>query len=164
MSNNLEYEIRIYDKALSSTAIRSLSDNTPLTGSAYQTSVVGNTFYKLGQSIISSPLPQYNRAFVPDGPGLNKWNYSYKGTHTIWENEVLVEVPAGTFNVTMNPTALQRPNTDRLKKDFTSSLTPYITTIGLYNNDAQLLAIGKLAQPITKRSDVDMNFIVRWDY
>ena len=45
-----------------------------------------------------------------------------------------------------------------------SSAHPYVTTIGLYNKDYQLLAVGKLAQPIQKRDDVDMNFIVRWDY
>ena len=26
------------------------------------------------------------------------------------------------------------------------------------------IAVGKLAQPIQKRDDVDMNFVVRWDY
>ena len=41
---------------------------------------------------------------------------------------------------------------------------PYITTIGLYNKNAQLLAIGKMAQPIQKRDDIDMHFLVRWDY
>ena len=40
---------------------------------------------------------------------------------------------------------------------------PYITTIGLYDNAGQLLAIGKLAQPIQTRSDVDMNFLIRLD-
>ena len=43
-------------------------------------------------------------------------------------------------------------------------MKPYITTIGLYNDKSQLLAIGKLSQPIQKRDDIDMNFIVRWDY
>ena len=110
-------------------------------------------------------MPKYHKALGEGGNDPDaKWSIDYKGTHTIYENEVLVEVPAGHSNVSMNPTALQRANTDRLKKEFTGSLTPYITTIGLYNNDAQLLAIGKLAQPIAKRSDVDMNFIVRWDY
>jgi hypothetical protein len=33
----------------------------------------------------------------------------------------------------------------------------------LYNDAGQLLAIGKLAQPIRKRSDVDMNFLIRLD-
>jgi hypothetical protein len=44
-----------------------------------------------------------------------------------------------------------------------SDFAPYITTIGLYDNFGQLLAIGKLAQPIKKRSDVDMNFLIRLD-
>jgi hypothetical protein len=44
-----------------------------------------------------------------------------------------------------------------------SDFAPYITTIGLYDDAGQLLAIGKLAQPIRKRNDVDMNFVIRVD-
>jgi hypothetical protein len=44
-----------------------------------------------------------------------------------------------------------------------SNFAPYITTIGLYNDSGQLLAIGKLAQPIRKRNDVDLNFLMRLD-
>jgi hypothetical protein len=33
----------------------------------------------------------------------------------------------------------------------------------LYDDFGRLLAIGKLAQPIKKRNDVDMNFLVRID-
>ncbi len=166
LSGSLD-EVRIYNQPLNETAIKSLANTHYLSASCYQTSVAGNVFYKTGQSIISSVLPKHFNALGDGGniiSGSNPWVVRYQGTHTIWENEVLVEVPAGTFNVTMNPTALAKANTDRLKHAFTGSLTPYITTIGLYNDNAQLLAIGKLAQPIIKRSDVDMNFIVRWDY
>ena len=41
---------------------------------------------------------------------------------------------------------------------------PYITTVGLYNEQAQLLAVGKLAEPLQKRDDIDMNIVLRWDY
>jgi len=164
LSGSLD-EVRIYNKGLTETAIKSLANNHFMSGSAYQTSTAGNAFYKSGQLVISSNSPKYHKALGTGGNNTDAtWRVDYKGTHTIWENEVLVEVPAGHCNVTMNPSALMRNNTDRLKKDFTGSLTPYITTVGLYNQDAQLLAIGKLAQPIAKRSDVDMNFIVRWDY
>jgi hypothetical protein len=44
-----------------------------------------------------------------------------------------------------------------------SDFAPYITTIGLYNNAGQLLAIAKTAQPIRKRPDVDINFVVQID-
>jgi len=40
---------------------------------------------------------------------------------------------------------------------------PYITTIGLYNKDKELVAVAKLANPLEKRDDVDMNVIVRFD-
>ena len=157
LSGSLD-EIRIYEKGLPQTAISSLANNHYISGSAYQTSVAGNIFYKYGQIVISSNMPRYHNAFS------GTWNIDYKGTHTIFENEVLVEVPKGHCNVSMNPTALVRKNTDRLKPAFTGSLRPYITSIGLYNDDAQLVAVAKLAQPIQKRDDVDMNFIVRWDY
>ena len=44
-----------------------------------------------------------------------------------------------------------------------SSFSPYITSIGLYNDAGQLLAIAKPAQAIKKRADVDMNFVVQID-
>ena len=44
-----------------------------------------------------------------------------------------------------------------------SAFEPYITTIGLYNEYAELLAIGKFATPVKNRNDIDMNFLVRCD-
>jgi hypothetical protein len=44
-----------------------------------------------------------------------------------------------------------------------SYFNPYMTTIGLYNDDRELLAVAKLANPLEKRDDVDMNVIVRFD-
>jgi hypothetical protein len=48
--------------------------------------------------------------------------------------------------------------------DITGSfLTPFITTIGLYDDDAQLVAVAKLPQPIKSLPNIDMNFIIRFD-
>ena len=44
-----------------------------------------------------------------------------------------------------------------------SFLTPMITTIGLYDDDCQLVAVAKLPQPIKSESDMPVNFIVRFD-
>jgi hypothetical protein len=43
------------------------------------------------------------------------------------------------------------------------SLTPYVTTIGLYNRNYELLAIAKLANPIPRAKNVDQTFIVKFD-
>ena len=46
----------------------------------------------------------------------------------------------------------------------TSSLfEPYVTTIGLYNDKNELMAIGKLAHPIKNDKDLMLNFVVRFD-
>ena len=44
-----------------------------------------------------------------------------------------------------------------------SFLIPMITTIGLYDDDCQLVAVAKLPQPIKSESDMPVNFIIRFD-
>jgi hypothetical protein len=126
--------------------------------------------------VVSSPLPKYYGAMS------GSWSLDYRSTHRIYENKVFVQIPQGSFNVSLNPTATYRPPTN-LKSDcataknkaalgpgefilpeFTGSLRPYISQIGLYDENARLVAVGKLPQAIQKRDDLDMNFVIRWDY
>jgi hypothetical protein len=44
-----------------------------------------------------------------------------------------------------------------------SYITTYISTIGLYDNDGDMVAVAKLPKPIKNLPDYDMNFIVRFD-
>lgn len=44
-----------------------------------------------------------------------------------------------------------------------SFLTPFITTIGLYDDNCDLVAVAKLPQPIKSEHDIPVNFIVRFD-
>ena len=44
-----------------------------------------------------------------------------------------------------------------------SFLTPFITTIGLYDDNCDLIAVAKLPQPIKSEPDFPVNFIVRFD-
>lgn len=44
-----------------------------------------------------------------------------------------------------------------------SFLTPFITTIGLYDDNCDLVAVAKLPQPIKSEPDITVNFIVRFD-
>lgn len=153
-------EIRIYNKGLSPSTITTLSDNSSL--GMYQTSVVGNAFYRSGNIVISSLNPKYNKLFE------NDFTFKYRGTHTIYTYEALVRVKKGSNNLTLNPTALKSPLGDLLSDDFTGSfneatLMPYCSEIGLYNDARELLAVAKLNQPIRMRQDVDLNFLIQID-
>lgn len=44
-----------------------------------------------------------------------------------------------------------------------SYLAPYITTIGLYDDDGDMVAIAKLPNPIKNLPDYDLNFLIRFD-
>jgi hypothetical protein len=64
----------------------------------------------------------------------------------------------------MNPTLLKEPNGSEVIDEMLSgSLTPYITTIGLYNETNELIAVAKLGAPLQKRTDIDTTIIVKWD-
>jgi len=168
-------ELRYYKTGLTQTQATSLANFESASFSAFQTSTIGNVFYKNGHVVISSPHHEKYSGALSGTYGIK-----YKGIHTIYENEVLVQVPKDACNVSMNPSATYKPpqgneksedyvNTNGpgeiIKPGFLSgSMKPYITTVGLYNDKSQLLAVGKLSQPVQKRDDSDMNFIVRWDY
>jgi hypothetical protein len=48
--------------------------------------------------------------------------------------------------------------------DITGSyLAPYITTVGLYSDQGELVAVAKLAQPIKNTSEIPINIVVKWD-
>jgi hypothetical protein len=44
-----------------------------------------------------------------------------------------------------------------------SYLAPYITTIGLYDNELNMVAVAKLPQPIKSEPNYPVNFIIRFD-
>ena len=149
-------EIRIFNRALTATEIGYLADRQ-VGGAFMQTNHVGNVFTKQGVAVISTPDYRFNNILnLP-------YTASYRSTKTIYELGVLANVDSSDFNVSSN-ISLTADDDQTFKSFATSSaFSPYITTIGLYDDAGQLLAIGKLAQPIRKRPDVDMNFLIRID-
>lgn len=165
-------EIRIYDTAISSDRIPYLADNSLNAGYAYQTSRVGNVFYGSGFVVISDPRPKYANAFLGstgnfDYAGItNGFRGQFRSSATFYEYEIICKIQRNEFNFTQNPSILidKASSFSGIENYVTSSFfNPYITSIGLYDDSDNLLAIAKLANPIEKRDDVDMNIIVRFD-
>ena len=44
-----------------------------------------------------------------------------------------------------------------------SEFGTYVTNIGLYNDQNELLAISKLSNPIKNDNDLDLSFLIRFD-
>ena len=90
-----------------------------------------------------------------------------RGTHTIWETEISCTVSPGDFNMSTNKTTTEYdPDINQfVYKPFItgSNFRPFVTTIGLYNDNLQLLAVGKLSQPVQLSTNTDTTFIVKFD-
>ncbi len=150
-------QIMIFDDALSQTQINNLSqsiDNKPY---------IGNIFYNNG--LITITKPNYQDILNP-GIGNQDFILQYQGTHLIYENEYQCMVEQHEYDYTLNPSA--RKNKHYLNPElanFTtgSNFRPYVTTIGLYNENNELLAVGKLGQAIRMNDETDMTFVVRYD-
>ena len=109
------------------------------------------------------------------------------------EKEYMLDSNGKTFKVTPNPGVkyirkkTELPNGETLNYRYTSSvntssyagfehwdlsgsvdstgsfLAPFITTIGLYDDNCDLVAVAKLPQPIKSEPDIPVNFIIRFD-
>ena len=67
------------------------------------------------------------------------------------------------FNYSSNPTYLSNSKI-RVKTSTTEPPVSYITTIGLYSADNELLAVAKLSEPLKKTPETDLTMRVRLDY
>ncbi len=145
--------------------------------------VAGNIFYDRGLVILTRD--------VVSGSVLSQYTLDFRSTKTIYENEILLTVLESEFNVSQNPTAVDYDADGTFGKiklhniqsqvdstvfsgfgeyDYSSSLdttgsylAPYITTIALYDDELNMVAVAKLPQPIKSMPDYPLNFIVRFD-
>ena len=126
--------------------------------------IKGNIFYDRGLVIVTKD--------VVSGSVLHDFTLNYRSTKTIYENEIFLSVLENEFNVSQNPSAVDFNGKfgGFGEYEFSSSvdptgsyLAPYITTIGIYDDDLNMVAVAKLPQPIKSLPEYPVNFIVRFD-
>lgn len=114
---------------------------------------VGNVFYKHGLIVWHTHLAYFNNCTL-----------DFKNTHVIEEHEYMCNAGKHEFNASTNQSVLSNPVTKTLHGFVSSSAwNPYVTTVGLYNDQNDLLAIGKLGQAIKKSEKFDTSYVVRFD-
>ena len=125
------------------------------------TPVVGNIFYSTGLITINNPY-YFNHFKHSDITS----SIRYKNTMPLVENEYQCTLDEHEFNYTNNVSTrcITNESHEHLANFATGSLwNPYITTIGLYNEDYELLVVGKLGQPVRVSDETDSTFVLRWD-
>jgi hypothetical protein len=134
--------------------------------------VVGNIFYGLGIATIqqtsgsfSGSVLAHNGLYLNTGSALT---VNFKATHTIYQHTAICTMDVGEFNFSSNPTmaATQSAVSGAVKviDGFVSgTLTPYMTSVGLYTDRGELVAVGKFPRPIKRVVDSQQTVIIRFD-
>jgi len=100
----------------------------------------------------SNPATPYssvanNTLFTTISQGANFQLSSYE---TISSDYVFVRIPNAQYNYSSNPTFTSGSNGGLVYPILVNSPQTYITTVGLYNNNNDLLAVAKMSVPLVK--------------
>ena len=88
---------------------------------------------------------------------------SFLSSYTIFETQYKCTIGEDEFNYTSNPTILSGSEGYIYNQYTGSYFQPYITTIGLYNEAKELIAIGKLAKPLPSSRNSDTTVLINID-
>jgi hypothetical protein len=124
--------------------------------------IIGHIFYSHGIATITTGSLTGSAAEIANNPNLILLSYS--SSITLYENQYKCNIRENEFQYSLNPTLLS--GSENIYYNFVtgSDFKPYITCIGLYNGDSDLIAVGKLAQPIPLSKTIDTTFQINFDF
>ena len=144
----------------------------------YNNTLVGNIIYEHGMIILHEDPPSGfygsliyglgtygSSAIISDFITNNTTTCSFQSTTTIFESQYKCTLRQNEFTFSQNPTLISGSSNSGVLSDFAtgSYFNPYVTSVGLYNNNKELIAIAKLAQPLPISSMTDTNIIINLD-
>ena len=91
------------------------------------------------------------------------YNLQFNNTTELNSTVYFCRANHNEFNYSSNPTYLSESKI-RVKNQSTDVPVSYITTVGMYNDRRELLAVAKLSEPLKKTPDTEFTLRVRLDY
>ena len=145
----------------------------------------GNLYYQAGVAILSGGVVFKNKfgsgettgdetsfvtlstgsaiGEVADGFRNRLSNVSFNNTTELNSTIYFCRVNHNDFNYSSNPTYLTGSKL-RVKTMAADAPVSYLTTVGMYSADNELLAVAKLSEPLRKSSDTELTLRARIDY
>ena len=140
------------------------------------TNIVGTVFYDTGTMVFHGGDDSRNTNFLINsasgflfGPGATAGNVainkvSFISLNMLKRSVFFTRAFNQQFNYTNNPTAIANASLGSISSNLTGNPTTFITTVGLYNGNNELLAVAKTAPPVKKDFDTEKVFAVRLQY
>lgn len=122
--------------------------------------ICGNVIYSHGMIIITEEQDFTSASFTSIA-ATSTIEISFRNTYTVYEHQYRCKVNQSQLNYTQNPSS---NDNGVISSNLTGSeFQPYITSVGLYNDANELVAVGKLSLPVPKSQYNDMTFVVKFD-
>lgn len=118
---------------------------------------IGDIIYTHGLLIFTDP--QFGSYFA----NLQNPTISWTSRYPIFTSNYKLKLKDYEFNHSLNPTSIKDSFGNKADNISGSEFSPYITSVGLYNDAKELLAVAKLGKPVPKSSNTDMTFIIKLD-
>ena len=126
--------------------------------------MAGNIFYDVGIFAITE-TSSYDGTNDYSDVTSGTYTVTYKGARDISTHEWSCDALPNEMNLTENITIFKPSGAGDLKDNLTSSLFPtYITEVGLYDDEKNLMGLARLSKSIPKSTRIPMRLYVRMDY
>jgi len=122
----------------------------------------GNIIYQHGLAILTKDST--STPFIQNIISSPNVTCSFSSSFTIFETQYKCTFTPSEFNFSLNPSLISG-STDGTVYDFVtgSYFNPYVTTVGLYNENQDLIAVGKLAKPLPSNNVTDTTILINID-
>ncbi len=147
--------------------------------------ICGNIMYNQGIAVITTngPLTASNYGDLNGGYGENQTVYSgdtvldfvknfiespditcsFSSSYDIIETQYKCTVRSNEFNYSLNPSLLDSSPSNYNNYVTSPDFSPFATAVGLYNDDRELVAVGKLSQPLNTSQTTDTTIFINID-
>ena len=94
----------------------------------------------------------------------NEFTCSFQSSRTIYETQYKCTIRPEEFTFSLNPSLISSSTNGTVYNFVTSSyFSPYVTTVGFYNEAQELLMVAKLGQPLPTSTTTDTTILVNID-
>jgi hypothetical protein len=94
----------------------------------------------------------------------NGQNFTLNSDETLSSDFVFVRAKNNEFNYSENPSFISGSTGVVIYPEFVDNPQTYITTVGLYNDNSELLAVAKLSRPLPKDFTKELLVRVKLDF
>lgn len=134
-----------------------------LTSSIFQSQLSSSAYMNSSNEDMEAVLTGSNIEAAGDALRHRIYNLQFNNTVELNSSVYFCRINHNEFNYSTNPTYLSGSKI-RVKTQSSDLPVSYITTVGLYNDNNELLATAKLSEPLKKSSDTEFTIRVRLDY